>query len=244
MSNFLKKLLSFFSNKNNISKNIICDTSSTIEKAENVIIENSLIQLSNASLVIGKNVTIKNTQLNICNASVFFDEQVIIIGKEFGEKISISIEAGKLKIGKCSRVSANITIRFNGECSIGEYTAINDGSEIRCDEYIDIGDFNMISYNCQVYDTNTHNILPIAIRRKQTIKDFPSIGAEYTKPPTKPVYIGNDCWFGKGATILKGVAIGNGAIIGTQSVVTKDVPAFHIASGNPAVINKKIYVNS
>ncbi len=50
------------------------------------------------------------------------------------------------------------------------------------------------------------------------------------------VVIGNDVWVGDEATILSGVRIGNGAVIGARSVVTKDVPAYAIAAGNPARI--------
>ena len=51
--------------------------------------------------------------------------------------------------------------------------------------------------------------------------------------------IGNDVWIGQHVTILPGVHIGNGAIIGANSVVTKDVPAYHVAGGNPARIIRK-----
>ncbi|HWB59826.1 MAG TPA: CatB-related O-acetyltransferase [Chthoniobacteraceae bacterium] len=54
-------------------------------------------------------------------------------------------------------------------------------------------------------------------------------------PATKgDVIIGNDVWIGAGAIILSGVSIGNGAVIGAYSVVTKDVPPYGIAAGNPA----------
>ncbi len=48
--------------------------------------------------------------------------------------------------------------------------------------------------------------------------------------------IGNDVWIGEGATILPGVHIGNGAIIGKNAVVGSDVPAYHVAVGNPAKV--------
>jgi len=51
--------------------------------------------------------------------------------------------------------------------------------------------------------------------------------------------VGNDVWIGKNAIILGGVTIGNGAIIAAGSIVTKDVPAYHIAGGVPAKIIKK-----
>jgi acetyltransferase-like isoleucine patch superfamily enzyme len=51
--------------------------------------------------------------------------------------------------------------------------------------------------------------------------------------------IGNDVWVGKNAVILGGVTIGNGAIIAAGSIVTKDVPAYHIAAGVPAKVIKQ-----
>jgi len=50
------------------------------------------------------------------------------------------------------------------------------------------------------------------------------------------ILIQNDVWIGHGATILNGVVIHNGAVIGAESVVTKDVPAYAIVAGNPAKI--------
>ena len=54
-------------------------------------------------------------------------------------------------------------------------------------------------------------------------------------------YIGNDVWIGANAVILKGVKIGDGAIIGASSVVTKHVPPYAIVVGNPAKIIKYRY---
>lgn len=51
--------------------------------------------------------------------------------------------------------------------------------------------------------------------------------------------IENDVWIGQNVTIMPGVRIGNGSIIAANSVVTKDVPAYHIVGGNPSVIIRK-----
>lgn len=56
-------------------------------------------------------------------------------------------------------------------------------------------------------------------------------GHPATKGPTR---IGNDVWIGYGATVMSGVTVGDGAIIGARAVVTRDVPPYAIVTGNPA----------
>lgn len=58
------------------------------------------------------------------------------------------------------------------------------------------------------------------------------------------VTIGNDVWIGYGATIMSGVSIGDGAVIGANSVVAKDVPAYAVAVGNPARVVKMRFSSS
>lgn len=54
------------------------------------------------------------------------------------------------------------------------------------------------------------------------------------EPPVRSVSIGDDVWIGTRVTILPGVKIGTGAVIGACSVVTKDIPSYAVAVGNPA----------
>ena len=54
------------------------------------------------------------------------------------------------------------------------------------------------------------------------------------------IVIGSDVWIGYEAVVLSGVTIGDGAIIGTRAVVTKDVPACTVVGGNPAQIIKRL----
>ncbi len=63
---------------------------------------------------------------------------------------------------------------------------------------------------------------------------------EGKKYPTKgDTKIGNDVWVGFDATIMPGITIGDGAIIGSKSVVTKDVEPYSVVGGNPAKLIRK-----
>ncbi|KAE9971652.1 hypothetical protein EG328_005473 [Venturia inaequalis] len=57
------------------------------------------------------------------------------------------------------------------------------------------------------------------------------------------ISIGNDCWIGASVQILDGVKIGDGCVIGAGSVVTKDIPAGHLAFGSPAKVNRRVTVD-
>jgi acetyltransferase-like isoleucine patch superfamily enzyme len=66
-------------------------------------------------------------------------------------------------------------------------------------------------------------------------QQFPKFKNITGHPASKgDIKIGNDVWIGNGVTILSGVTIGDGAVIGAKSVVTKSIPPFAIAVGNPA----------
>ena len=58
--------------------------------------------------------------------------------------------------------------------------------------------------------------------------------------PCKPVLIRESAWIGAGATILPGVCVGRHAVVGACSVVTKDVPDYAVAVGNPAKVIKML----
>lgn len=202
-----------------INTNIVLRGKSTLTIHENVKIDGYGINLNNGSLTIGK------------------DSQ-LVKGYQFLNP-GISIDNGALVIGACNIIKADINIRFGGICSIGTYNAINEQTEIRCDESVSIGDHNMISYECMIYDTNTHVVYPPAVRRARNEADFPYIGIETEKPNTKPVVIGNDNWLGKRCAILKGCSIGNEVIVGTQAVASNINVNNAVVAGNPAREVKK-----
>ncbi|WP_312855910.1 CatB-related O-acetyltransferase [Nocardioides stalactiti] len=66
-------------------------------------------------------------------------------------------------------------------------------------------------------------------------------GRSVVTPLDQPIRIGAACWLSDNVTVLRGVEIGNGAVIGAGAVVTKDVPPFAIAVGNPARVLRYRY---
>lgn len=70
-------------------------------------------------------------------------------------------------------------------------------------------------------------------------KDWSNAMEGKSYPIKNDTVVGNDVWIGYGATIMPGVTIGDGAIIATKSVVTKDVPPYSIVGGNPAKVIRK-----
>jgi acetyltransferase-like isoleucine patch superfamily enzyme len=207
----------------------------TFIKSDNVELDNVSIKMgTKAKLTLLNGVKIKNYNIVIEEGEMIVGENSILQQGNNSLIPSIYINKGVLNIGNNNNIKADFCIKFGGKCTIGEYNCLNELTEVRCDEKIDIGSFNLISYECMIYDTNTHCMYLPEKRRELTIKDFPNIGIEYEKPMTKPISIGNDCWVGKRSVILKGCQIGDEAVLSACSVVTKNVPKKHLAYGNPS----------
>ena len=209
----------------------IC-SGSVCNVGHHVSINNSRIIAVNDSIIeIANNVVIDNATIFVDGGKFIIGEHSIIRGDL--NPVLINIEEGETHIGHHSKVSAKrFWIRFGGILRIGNYMNINNGSEVRCDESISIGSYNQISYDINIWDTNTHNILPVEDRRRVAEKYFPYFGKETNRPLTKPVVIGDDCWIGERASILKGSIIGNDTIVGYNTlIVGKQIPA------NSTVVN-------
>lgn len=116
-----------------------------------------------------------------------------------------------------------ISIGKNAKLEIGDGTSIGEKTRIMVDKSILIGNDCLISWDVQILDSDQHNIYV-----NDTIQE-----------KTKPIIIEDNVWVGARTTILKGVTVGNGAIIASNSVVTKDVPANTLVGGNPANIIKE-----
>jgi acetyltransferase-like isoleucine patch superfamily enzyme len=111
---------------------------------------------------------------------------------------------------------------------IGNYCTFLYRFQCNAAESVVIGDYVLAASNVLITDSD-HVIEPcgIPVTRNKRLK-------------SKPVIIGNNCWIGQNAVILKGVTIGYNCIIGANSVVTKDVETNSVVAGNPARLIKRL----
>ncbi|MGV6845141.1 MAG: acyltransferase [Lutibacter sp.] len=111
---------------------------------------------------------------------------------------------------------------------IGDNTRIH-GSCIHAKDKIEIGSNCLIAANCQIFDSNGHKtMLSNPIERVKSVDE------------PKSITIQDNVWIGAGVYILPGVTIKSGSVIAAGSVVKTDIPENVIASGNPAMVIKKL----
>ena len=165
----------------------------------------------------------------------FIDKKLKIIDKVIvNNKTRSQVIIGK----NVTIVSAKIFAFDLGKIIIGKYSYIGKNMQIDSCVNVKIGNYCMISNNVLIQDHNSHPIKKIE-RRKQLI-ELQNRPTNVYESANKKIIIGDDVWLGTDSTILKGVTIGNGSIIGARAVVTKNIPPNSIVAGNPAKIVKKI----
>ena len=104
---------------------------------------------------------------------------------------------------------------------------------------VSIGRSTMIAIKDHLIIGNDTEISPFVFICDQSHGIEPGKLITNQKSQIEKVIIGNDVWIGTGAVILKGVRIGNGSVIGANSVVNKDIPENEIWAGNPVKYIKK-----
>lgn len=128
-------------------------------------------------------------------------------------------------IDKCGKnVNVEKGARFSEHIELGD----NSGLGVNCmlEPYVKIGKNVLMGPECYIY-TRNHRFDDI---------DIPIIQQGFSE--YKPVEIEDDVWIGSRVTILPGVKIEKGSVIGAGAIVTKDVPKYSVACGNPARVVK------
>jgi len=151
-------------------------------------------------------------------------------GKLFrvGKGVRILIKNGEINIGRKVQLHQGVKLSAWGtegytKINIGDNTSIGDRTEIHAGQGVNIGLNCNISWDVCIMDRDYH---------------------KFNSPTEiiKPVNIEDNVWIGCNCLIMKGVTIGEGAVVAAGSVVTKDVPSKTVVGGNPArVIKEDIY---
>lgn len=130
------------------------------------------------------------------------------------------------KVGKNLSVEPPFFCDYGTQIYFGDDVFINFNCTILDCACVEIGEKSILGPGVQIY-TATHPLEPNARRER---KEFAA-----------PIKIGKNVWIGGGAIILPGITIGDGAVIGAGAVVTRDIPAFSVAVGNPAKVKRQFY---
>ncbi|MGD8563299.1 MAG: acyltransferase [Desulfarculaceae bacterium] len=173
---------------------------------------------------------------------VFWVEPIVrAIAAEVGknlriERVPFITGRGQIRIGKGVYISGKINIGFNRSLgmnpvlSIGDHSFIGHDCAFNLAQGISMGKHCLIASGAMFFDNHGHPF--DASQRRQNLPVSPDDVA--------PISIGEDVWIGTRAIILKGVTIGDRAIVGAGSVVTRDVPADAIVTGNPVSRLKRL----
>jgi acetyltransferase-like isoleucine patch superfamily enzyme len=147
-----------------------------------------------------------------------------------------------IRIGDYARVDGTVEVYSSGRLIVGSHFFLGR-SRIYCAHEMQIGSFVLISDNVSIMDSDLHPLH--AARRRDIAKGwasgkFPDV---YAGIPGAAVIIQDDVWIGFGASVLKGVTIGQGAIVGAGSLVNTDVPPWTLVAGTPARVIRELAPN-
>ena len=143
--------------------------------------------------------------------------------RKFAVRFLVSPDERKyLQIGNNCLLNAAVTFESTaGFVEIGDRCYIGTETQIISRSRITIGSDVTMAWGITIYDHNSHSL------------DWSGVRAA-------PIVIRDRVWIGFGAVILKGVTIGEGAVVGACSVVAKDVEPYTVVAGNPAVLLRRL----
>ena len=157
--------------------------------------------------------------------------------------VHIRKEGGRIRVGRnCLIEGQLVTETAEARIEIANNVYVGGSTIIASVASISIGDDVLISYQCLIADSDNHSVRYSI--RKRDLADWRDGGNhDWVTTVTRPVTIGRGAWLGARVIVLKGVNIGEGAVIGAGSVVTRDVPAWSVAGGNPARVIRTLGVD-
>lgn len=133
------------------------------------------------------------------------------------------IHVGARVVIRATHLPVELCAKRGGVLRIGEGTFVNTGASITAASRVEIGRECAIGNHSLIIDT-----------------DFHTVGDLLRVPEGRPVVLEDRVWLGARVTVLKGVRIGEGAVVAAGSVVTKDVEPYTVVGGVPARLIRRI----
>lgn len=124
--------------------------------------------------------------------------------------------------------------------AVGAKTYIGPNTRVSCHRSLRIGDDVLIAHNVNIFDSNSH---PLDAEERLADQELLRKGLGSNTLGTvdvSPTVVKDRAWIGCNACVMKGVTIGEGAVVAAGSVVTKDVPDYCVVAGNPAKVIKEL----
>jgi acetyltransferase-like isoleucine patch superfamily enzyme len=149
-------------------------------------------------------------------------------------------EGATISIGKgCFIQGRLVAERPESRIELADNVLVGGGTVIDCALSVIVESDVLISYDCIIADADNHSLFPE--RRVKDLDNWMNHGFhDWSHTAMAAVRICKGAWIGARSIILKGVTIGEGAVIGMGSVVTHDVPPRTIVAGNPARVIREI----
>jgi acetyltransferase-like isoleucine patch superfamily enzyme len=144
-----------------------------------------------------------------------------------------SARKAKVVIGAGGEIHGSLkTYPSGGSISLGTECFIGPGARVWSGERIEIGKNVLISHDVEIHDSNSHSLSASARRGEHRLDRSTSLSPR-SGVETSPIFIGDDVWIGFRSMIMKGVSIGEGAVIAAGTLVTHDVEPWTLVAGNP-----------
>ena len=158
---------------------------------------------------------------------------VLGAGAELHGTIEKRHPQSRIEIGAGSRIAGYVVTEIaESRISIGKNTILGARSIIDCAQSVTIGDEVLISYDCIIADSDNHSLS--RKRRAGDLERWRQGTHDWSDVHKAPIVIKDGAWIGARVIILRGVTIGEGAIVSMGSVVSLDVAPNTIVMGNPA----------
>ena len=152
-----------------------------------------------------------------------------------------------LRVGENCMLNATVIFESaDGVVEIGDRAYIGNDTSIISRDRVTIGNDVTMAWGITIYDHNSHSF--DWRQRARTVQHFHRTygtpdcfeNVDWTGVRSAPIIISDRVWIGFGAVILKGVTIGEGAVVGACSVVSRDVEPYTVVAGNPAVLVRRL----